>query len=88
MDITSEREIVSRRYVLQILTALGVAAPMAAEIAAHERYLRLLAELNDALDRGDSRGTGTLRAQVERAQGEWHRLVRAADDAMRDTRPR
>ena len=61
---------------------------MAAEIAAHERYLRLRSDLNEALDRGDHRAVGKLRAQVERAEREWHRLVRAADDAMRDTRPR
>jgi hypothetical protein len=61
---------------------------MAAEIAAHERYLRLRAELNDALDRDDTRAVGKLRAQFERAEREWHRLVRAADDAMKNTRPR
>jgi hypothetical protein len=61
---------------------------MAAEIAAHERYLRVRAELNDALDRGDERAAGKLRAELERAKREWHRLARDADDAMRDTRPR
>jgi hypothetical protein len=61
---------------------------MAAEIAAHERYLRLRAELNDAADRGDTRAVGKLRAQVVRAEREWHRLARAADDVMRNTRPR
>jgi hypothetical protein len=64
-----------------------VTEPMAAQIAAHERYLRLQNELNDALDRGDRRA-GRLRIQVERAEREWHRLARAADDAMRETRPR
>ena len=34
MDSTSERDLVSRRHVLQILTALGIAAPLAAELAA------------------------------------------------------
>jgi hypothetical protein len=34
MDSTPERETVSRRDVLQILTALGFAAPLAAELAA------------------------------------------------------
>ena len=61
---------------------------MAEQIAAHERYLRVLNELNDALDRGDSRAVGRLRAQADRAKREWHRLGRAAGDAMRDTRPR
>ena len=62
--------------------------PMAAQIAAHERYLRLRGDMNDALDRGDSRAARTLRPQLERAEREWHRLARAADDAMRQTRPR
>jgi hypothetical protein len=61
---------------------------MAAEIAAHERYLRLRSDLSDALDHGDHRTVGRLRAELKRAEREWHRLVRAADDAMRDTRPR
>ena len=34
MDSTPAREMVSRRDVLQILTALGIAAPLAAELAA------------------------------------------------------
>lgn len=34
MEINSEREAVTRRDVLQILTALGLSAPLAAEIAA------------------------------------------------------
>lgn len=62
--------------------------PMAAEIAAHERYLRLRADLNDTLERGDARQAGKLRTQVERAKRDWHQLARAADDAMRGTRPR
>jgi hypothetical protein len=61
--------------------------PMATQIAAHDRYLRLLNELNDVVD-GDSRRAARLRPQVERAKREWHRLARAADNAMRDTRPR
>lgn len=61
---------------------------MAAEIAAHEHYLRLRADLKDALDRGDTRQAGKLRTPVERAKRDWHRLARAADDAMRSTRPR
>ena len=62
--------------------------PMAAQIAAHERYLRRLADFNDARERGDSEAARRLRPQVDHAEREWHRLVRAADDAMRDTRPR
>ena len=62
--------------------------PMAAQIAAHERYLRLRSDLNDALERGDERAAGKLRPQVERAERDWHRLARAADEAMRRTRPR
>jgi hypothetical protein len=65
-----------------------VTEPMAAEIEAHERYLRVRAELNDALDRDDERAVGKLRVKLERAKREWHRLARAVDDAMRDTRPR
>ncbi len=42
--------------------------PMAAEIAAHEHYLRLRADLKDALDRGDTRQAGKLRTPVERAK--------------------
>jgi hypothetical protein len=34
MATTAERETVSRRHVLQILTAIGVSAPLAAELAA------------------------------------------------------
>lgn len=34
MDIDTEREPVTRRHMLQILTALGISAPLAAEIAA------------------------------------------------------
>jgi hypothetical protein len=34
MDTTPERDTISRRHVLQILTALGVATPLAQEIAA------------------------------------------------------
>jgi len=34
MEINTEREAVTRRHVLQILTALGLSAPLAAEIAA------------------------------------------------------
>ena len=62
--------------------------PMAEQIAAHDRYLRLLGDLNDACDRGDDRRARKLRPQVAQAEREWHRLVRAADDAMRNTRPR
>ena len=61
---------------------------MSEQIAAHERFLRVRSDLNDALDRGDHRATRQLRAELKRAEREWHRLVRAAEDAMRHTRPR
>lgn len=60
---------------------------MADQIAAHERYLRARSELNEALERGDP-DTGRLQADLQRAERDWHRLVRAADDAMRAKRPR
>jgi hypothetical protein len=62
--------------------------PMAAEIEAHERYLRLQDDLNAAVEAGDRREAGRLKPLVERARREWHRLVREAEDAMRTKRPR
>jgi hypothetical protein len=62
--------------------------PMAAEIRAHERYLRLQDELTAALEAGDRRTAGRLKPNVERARREWHRLVREAENAMRHRRPR
>ena len=59
---------------------------MAEEIAAHERYLRVLSDWNDARDRGDDAAARKLQSQLLRAKREWHQLVRAAEDAMRNTR--
>lgn len=53
METTTERQAMTRRHVLQILTALGLSAPLAAEIAAQsapvvsEEALRSAATLLD-----------------------------------------
>lgn len=62
--------------------------PMAAEIHAHERYLRLQEDLNAAVETGDEREASRLKPTVERARRDWHRLVREAENAMRSRRPR
>ena len=61
---------------------------MAEEIAAHERYLRVLSDWNDARDHGDGAAVRKLQPQLLRAKREWHQLVRAAEDATRNTRRR
>lgn len=62
--------------------------PMAAEIRAHERYLRLQDDLNAAIEADDEREAGRLKPIVESARRDWHRLVREAEIAMRTRRPR
>lgn len=66
----------------------GDEEPMAAQIRAHEHYLRLEDDLRAAVERGDRRQAGRLKPLVQRARRDWHRLVREADTAMQRRRPR
>lgn len=53
---------------------------MAAQMAAHEAYLRALDRLRDVEDSGDRRVRGRIPHEVGQARRRWHRLVGASDE--------